>query len=434
MIQSIRGMNDALPADTCYWRYVENALCSIATAYGYQEIRFPIVEATDLFTKTIGESTDIVEKEMYTFADRNGESLTLRPEGTASCVRAGIQHGLLYNQVQRLWYTGPMFRYERPQKGRLRQFHQFGMEAFGLSGPDIDAELLLIGARFWQALGIQDKVVLQINTLGSEETRAVYRSKLVDYFTEHATALDEDSRRRLTTNPLRILDSKNPEMKELVNKAPKLLGYLDAESQLHFDKLCRLLDVAGVEYEVNPCLVRGLDYYCRTVFEWVTSELGAQGAICAGGHYDKLVAQMGGKATPAVGYAIGLERLIALVRAVKADIIFSPHIYMITLGDSAPEQGLVLAEKLRTAIPELKIIFNCGAGNLGTQLKRADKSGADLAIIIGEEELRSEQVMLKWLRREAGEQQKSLDSKELISFLKSVYEKSIAGVGFKPAR
>lgn len=419
-IQSIRGMSDVLPQDAVYWQYVEQTLRAVVTTYGYHELRFPILEATNLFARTIGEITDIVEKEMYTFVDRNGESVTLRPEGTASCVRAGIQHGFLYNQTQRLWYLGPMFRHERPQKGRFRQFHQFGVEAFGMVGPDIDAEVLLIAARFWQALGISNKVTLQLNTLGSEETRVSYRRKLVDYFTMHEATLDADSKRRLTLNPLRILDSKNPAMREIINHAPKILGCLDMESQRRFDKLCHLLDIAAIDYEINPCLVRGLDYYCDTVFEWVTTELGTQNAICAGGHYDKLVAQLGGKATPAIGFALGLERLIELVRANAVNPSNSADIYLVTLGDAAFDYGLVLAEKLRTAIPQLILILNCGGGSLGAQLKRADKSEAQLALIIGDEERQGEQVTLKWLRH-VGRQQETISDALLVEFLQQQF-------------
>ena len=398
-IQAIRGMNDLLPSETLYWQYVERVLREVAVGYGYQEIRFPLLEMTDLFSRTIGEVTDIVEKEMYTFSDRNNDSLTLRPEGTAGCARAGIQHGLLYNQIQRLWYMGPMFRHERPQQGRFRQFHQFGVEVFGLAGPDIDAEILLMAARFWRELGIEDKVILQLNTLGSASTRALYRQKLVEYFSAHSAVLDEDSKRRLITNPLRILDSKNPAMQETIDNAPQLLDYLDDKSREHFTALRQLLDAVGLQYIVNPRLVRGLDYYCLTVFEWVTEALGAQGAICGGGHYDNLVEQLGGKATPAIGFALGLERLIELVKNAK-NITVTPHIYVITLGEKAQQQGLVLAEKLRDSLPQLQIIFNCGTGNLVKQLKRADKSNAEAAIIIGEEELTTGKIVVKWLRGE----------------------------------
>lgn len=404
-IQAIRGMNDILPQDIPYWHYVEKILRNVATRYGYQEIRFPLMEETRLFARGIGEVTDIVEKEMYTFSDRNGDSITLRPEGTAGCVRAGIQNGLLYNQIQRLWYSGPMFRHERPQKGRYRQFHQFGVEVFGLTGPDIDAELLLLTARLWQELGINDKVTLHLNTLGTESTRLAYRQKLVEYFSAHTELLDEDSARRLHTNPLRILDSKNPHLQELIQNAPQLMESLDEPSLAHFTKLRYLLDAAKLEYTINQRLVRGLDYYGLTVFEWTTTALGSQGAICGGGRYDNLVAQFGGKATPAIGFAIGLERLIELVR-LNQNIKITPHIYMITLGHNAQTQGLLLAEKLRSSFPCLQIIFNCDGGNLATQLKRADKSQTLLALILGDEELQSEHVVIKWLRESTPRQEK----------------------------
>jgi histidyl-tRNA synthetase len=417
-IQSVRGMNDLLPQDMPYWHHVEHALRRVATIYGYQEIRFPLVESTGLFTRSIGEVTDIVEKEMYTFPDRNGDNLTLRPEGTAGCVRSCIQHNLLYNQTQRLWYMGPMFRHERPQKGRFRQFHQFGIEAFGFAAPYIDAELLLLSARLWQMLGIKDKVSLQINTLGSEAARIIYRRKLVEYFTEHSSELDEDSKRRLHTNPLRILDSKNPDMHELINKAPKLIGYLDAASQAHFAKLRHLLEIAGVEYTINPCLVRGLDYYCETVFEWViTAATGAQNTVCAGGHYDKLVEQLGGKTTSAIGFALGMERLIDLVRT-STVITPSYNAYLVTLNEQAYEYGLALSEQLRSDIPKLELIINHGGGNFATQLKRADKSNAELAIIIGEEELKEKKVSVKWLRQ-ATPRQETIATTTLPDFLKN---------------
>jgi len=403
--QAIRGMNDILPQEIQYWHYVEKILRGITARYGYQEIRFPLLEETRLFARGIGEVTDIVSKEMYTFADRNGDSLTLRPEGTAGCVRAGIQHGLLYNQIQRLWYIGPMFRHERPQKGRFRQFHQIGLEAFGLSGPDIDAEMLLLTSRLWQELGINNQVALHLNTLGTEATRAVYHQKLTAYFSAHLALLDEDSVKRLRTNPLRILDSKNPALQDLITNAPQLSDSLDEQSLTHFNKLRRLLDAAKLEYVINQRLVRGLDYYGLTVFEWITTALGSQGAICGGGRYDNLVAQFGGKATPAIGFAIGLERLIDLVRLEKT-LPISPHVYMIALGDKAREQGLILAEKLRSSVPQLQIIFGCDSNNLASQLKRADKSQASLALILGDEELQSGNIMVKWLRGDERRQEK----------------------------
>ena len=417
-IQAIRGMNDILPQDIPYWHYVEAILCGIASRYGYQEIRFPLLEETKLFSRGIGEITDIVEKEMYTFPDRNGDSLTLRPEGTAGCVRAGIQNGLLYNQVQRLWYQGPMFRHERPQKGRYRQFHQFGIEAFGLPGPDIDAEILLLTARFWHELGIKNNVTLHLNTLGTDNARIVYRQKLIEYFSAHSSLLDEDSTRRLNTNPLRILDSKNPQLQDLISNAPQLMDYLDEQSLTHFTALRRLLDAANLEYTINPRLVRGLDYYGLTVFEWTTTSLGSQGAICGGGRYNNLVAQFGGKDTPAIGFAIGLERLIELVHNVHTPTT-APDIYLVTMGDKAQEQGLLLAEKLRNSLPKLRIILNCNGGNLATQLKRADKCQANLALIIGDEELQSASVTVKWLRANTARQEKIILT-SVVDFLQKI--------------
>lgn len=416
-IQAVRGMNDILPQASHRWSVLENTLREIAGQYGYKEIRFPIVEATDLFIRTIGEATDIVEKEMYTFPDRNNESLTLRPEGTASCVRAGIEHGLLYNQIQRLFYLGPMFRHERPQKGRYRQFHQFGIEVFGLQGPDIDAEILLLAARIWDVLKIRDKLELQINSLGTPSVRNAYREALVDFLQTHFDVLDEDSKRRLVTNPLRILDSKNPEMQNLLSQAPKILDYLDADSEAHFKGVCAYLDSVGLKYTVNPCLVRGLDYYGLTVFEWVTAELGAQGAVCAGGHYDNLVAEMGGKATPAIGFAIGLERLIALSQE-TFNISDEPSIYLVLLGEHATKKGLMLAEQLRSSL-SLHVYMNCGDGSIGTQLKRADKSGAELALVIGDTEIDRGEVLVKFLRSER--EQESVKTVALTAFLQKYF-------------
>lgn len=398
--QAIRGMNDILPHESIYWQRIENILRSVLNSYGYQEIRTPIVESTDLFVRTIGEVTDIVEKEMYTFSDRNEESLTLRPEGTASCVRAGLEHGLLYNQIQRFWYQGPMFRHERPQKGRYRQFHQCGVEVFGLLGPDIDAEILLLSRRLWRLLGISDKVRLEINTLGNKESRANYRDVLVKYFEKNLNLLDADSQRRLHTNPLRILDSKNPDLRNIINEAPQLLDYLDEGSKKHFENLLSLLDEVEIKYTVNPRLVRGLDYYCKTVFEWVTDELGAQGAICAGGHYDGLVEELGGQATSAIGFAIGLERLVTLF-AQTVELKATADIYVVTAGeDAVMRQSLTISEKLRDFFPSKNILMNCNGGNIGVQLKRADKSGAKIAIIIGENELKNNTVMVKFLRED----------------------------------
>lgn len=399
-IQAIRGMNDCLPDISGTWQRVESTLREVVASYGYQEIRTPIVESTDLFKRSIGEVTDIVEKEMYTFEDRNGDSLTLRPEGTASCVRAGNEHGLLYNQQQRLWYMGPMFRHERPQKGRYRQFHQFGVEAYGLDGPDIDVEVILLSARFWKSFGISQHVKLQINSLGSNEARQTYRDALIAYLSEREAALDEDSKRRLHTNPLRVLDSKNPDVQKAIADAPSLLDYLDDESKQHFDLLCARLTQAGIEYEINPRLVRGLDYYNRTVFEWVTDSLGAQGTVCAGGRYDGLVEQLGGKATPAVGFAMGMERLVLLLTTLKGDEqdTSNTDVFVTALGDDAEVYAMTTAELLRDSMPGARIMLHCGGGNLKKQLKRADKTGASVALLLGSEEAQQQQVTIKPLR------------------------------------
>jgi len=411
-------MNDITPDDTPYWQQLESTIRSVLASYGYQEIRFPIVEKTELFKRSIGEVTDIVEKEMYTFDDRNGDSLTMRPEGTASCVRASIQNGLLHNQLQRLWYMGPMFRHERPQKGRYRQFHQVGVEAFGMAGPDVDAELILMTARFWQQLGLND-LELQINSLGTKESRAQYREQLVAYFTEHLDALDDDSRRRLNSNPLRILDSKNPALAGLIESAPKLMEHLDDESREHFDVLCGLLDDAGVAYRVNPCLVRGLDYYSRTVFEWVTDQLGAQGTVCAGGRFDGLVEQLGGKPVPAAGFAMGLERLLELVRdnLTPANV---PHVYLVVAGEKAQAKGLILAEQLRNAVPELRLMSHCGGGSIKSQFKKADKSGAQVALVLGDDEVEQGTVSVKILRGERVQEQKTLAQTALPEWLQTI--------------
>ncbi|RZQ54054.1 histidine--tRNA ligase [Pseudoalteromonas phenolica] len=401
-IQAVRGMNDCLPGDTQVWQKVEAVLRDTVASYGYQEIRFPIVESTDLFKRSIGEVTDIVEKEMYTFEDRNGDSLTLRPEGTAVCVRAGNQGGLLYNQEQRLWYMGPMFRHERPQKGRYRQFHQFGLEAFGIATADIDAEVILLTARLWQAFGISDHVRLELNSLGSNEARAEYRDALVAFLEQHIDKLDEDSKRRMYSNPLRVLDSKNPDVQAILVDAPKLSEHLDEESKAHFANLCERLDAAGVEYQVNEKLVRGLDYYNRTVFEWVTESLGAQGTVCAGGRYDGLVEQLGGKATPAVGFAMGMERLVLLLQALESvgEIRRNADVYVAAMGDAASIQAPVIAEQLRTEVAGLRVQVHCGGGNFKKQLKRADKSDALVALILGESELAEGKVTVKYLREE----------------------------------
>ncbi|MGR3982058.1 histidine--tRNA ligase [Pseudoalteromonas sp. 1181_04] len=399
-IQAIRGMNDCLPGDTQVWQKVENILRETVASFGYQEIRFPIVESTDLFKRSIGEVTDIVEKEMYTFADNNGDSLTLRPEGTAVCVRAGNQNGLLYNQEQRLWYMGPMFRHERPQKGRYRQFHQFGLETFGIASADIDAEVILLTAQLWQQFGISEHVRLELNSLGSNEARAQYRDALVAYLEQHIDELDEDSKRRMYSNPLRVLDSKNPDVQAVLVDAPKLSEHLDAESKEHFENLCERLDAAGVIYTVNEKLVRGLDYYNRTVFEWVTDSLGSQGTVCAGGRYDGLVEQLGGKATPAVGFAMGLERLVLMLQALECvgDIRRNADVYLAAMGDKASIQAPIIAAKLRAEVPGLRIMVHAGGGNFKKQLKRADKSDALVALIIGEDELEQGVVTVKYLR------------------------------------
>jgi histidyl-tRNA synthetase len=398
-------MHDILPENIHYWQHLEKVVSQVLDSYGYDEIRLPIVEKTELFKRSIGEVTDIVEKEMYTFDDRNGDSLTLRPEGTAGCVRAAIENGLLYNQTQRLWYKGQMFRHERPQRGRYRQFHQIGVEVFGLAAADIDAELILITRRLWQRLGLIDDVSLQLNTLGTPESRAVYREKLVEYLSAHKDALDEDSLRRLESNPLRVLDSKNPEVQAVVKNAPNMADYLDDESRAHFQALTDILDAAGVAYEINPRLVRGLDYYSRTVFEWVTDRLGAQGTVCAGGRFDGLVSYLGGKATPAIGFAMGIERLVAVMEEIGVQVDSgSPHVYLAMMGEAAERQGMLLAEQLRGDHQELRILCNSGGGSFKAQMKRADRSGARWAILLGEDELSRQEIALKPLRGD-GEQE-----------------------------
>ena len=417
LIKSIRGMHDVLPDDSFRWQSFEAIIRQLMAGYGYKEIRMPLVESTDLFCRSIGEVTDIVEKEMYTFEDRNGDKLTLRPEGTASCVRAGIQNGLLHNQVQRLWYSGPMFRHERPQKGRYRQFHQFGAEVYGIETPDIDAELILIGARLWKQLGLTG-VRLELNTLGSNQARIKYKQVLVDYLKQHEDQLDEDSLRRLDTNPLRVLDSKNPAMREMLDNAPALIDYLDEESAQQFDKLKVCLDAVGVEYTINPRLVRGLDYYCKTVFEWVTDELGAQGTICAGGRYDGLVEQLGGKSTPAIGFALGMERILSLLESQQQQQPETIDIYLVLLGEASELRGLQLAEEIREQQPDVKMIVHCGGGSLKSQMKKADKSGAEIALILAEDELKNEQVAVKYLRQKKEQITVSFD--ELIKFITNI--------------
>lgn len=398
-IQAIRGMHDILMQDTPRWQYLEETISFILKQYAYQEIRLPIVEKTELFKRSIGDNTDIVAKEMYSFDDRNETSLTLRPEGTAGCVRAGIEHGLFHNQTQRLWYIGPMFRHERPQKGRQRQFHQIGVEAFGFTGPDIDAEQILMCARIWKALNLSD-ISLEINSLGTSDSRANYRKILVDYFSSNKDKLDDDSLVRLEQNPLRILDSKNPDMHGLINDSPTLDEHLDSESADHFAGLKEILDSAGIEYKVNPRLVRGLDYYGKTVFEWITTQLGAQGTVCAGGRYDGLVAHHGASPTPAVGFAMGLERLQELVDFGKIPDKQSPHAYLILSGKLATERGILLAEQLRDQLPDLRILSHCGGGSLKSQFKKADKSGAQLALVLAEDEIVKNQISIKFLRAE----------------------------------
>ncbi|MCA1896328.1 histidine--tRNA ligase [Shewanella putrefaciens] len=406
-IQAIRGMNDILPTQSPLWQKVEAVLRSSVSAYGYSEIRTPIVENTDLFKRSIGEVTDIVEKEMYTFEDRNGDSLTLRPEGTASTVRAGNEHGLLYNQEQRLWYMGPMFRHERPQKGRYRQFHQFGVEVYGIGSADIDAEVLMLSARLWEKLGISEHVTLELNTLGDPAERAAYRDALIAFLEQHKDKLDEDSQRRMYSNPLRVLDSKDPQVQGILTDAPALMDYLGEESSQHFAQLRELLDAVGIQYRVNPRLVRGLDYYNRTVFEWVTNSLGSQGTVLAGGRYDGLVAQLGGKDTPAVGFAMGLERIVLLLETLglTQDIPAAVDVYVTAMGENCLVEAIKVAQELRSALPYLKVMSHCGGGNVKKQMKRADKSGASVALLIGEEELAEGMVTVKHLRNDNEQQQ-----------------------------
>ncbi|WP_083387129.1 histidine--tRNA ligase [Salinicola sp. MIT1003] len=411
-IQAIRGMNDLLPDQSPAWQYVERQLRSLVDRYDYREIRTPIVEQTALFARSIGEATDVVEKEMYTFDDRNGESLTLRPENTAAVVRAAMEHGLLHNQTQRLWYMGPMFRYERPQKGRYRQFHQIGIEAYGMTGPDIDAEIILLSARLWRQLGMSEHVTLELNSLGSPEARADYRDSLVAYFESHREILDEDSQRRLKTNPLRILDSKNPDMADMLAGAPQLLDHLDEESRVHFEQLKSTLDAAGIGYRINPRLVRGLDYYSRTVFEWTTTALGSQGTVCGGGRYDGLVEQLGGKPTPGVGFAIGLERLMLLLETldlIPEDAKGGADAYLLAMGDAAEREALLLGERLRDALPALRLQVHCGGGSFKSQIRRADRSGARVALILGEDEIAKGRLTLKPLRDDSEQQTLELD-------------------------
>ena len=404
-------MNDILPVDAPYWQRVESAAAQLFADYGYRQIRIPVLERTELFSRSIGEATDIVEKEMYTFEDRNGDQITMRPEATAGVVRAGLSNGLLHNQQQKLWCSGPMFRHERPQKGRYRQFHQLSVEALGFSDPEIDAELIVISARLWEALGIKN-ATLELNSLGTLEARTNYKHKLVDYFTSHRDALDEDSTRRLERNPLRILDSKNAAMRELIAEAPLLADYLDDESQHHFEQVKAYLGDVGVEFVINPRLVRGLDYYSRTVFEWVTDKLGSQSAICSGGRYDGLVAELGGRETPAVGWALGVERVVELMRVEGQEPSETlPHLCLVAIGDPARRKGFALAESLRRSMPGLRVTLSQSSSGLKGQLKRADKSGARFALILGDDEVAAGRVSLKDLRGDLGQQ--SLSEREL---------------------
>ncbi len=416
-LQAVRGMNDLLPAQATLWQRVESVLSDVIMAYGFQEIRLPLLESTALFARAIGEVTDIVEKEMYTFADRHGESLTLRPEGTAGCVRAVLEHGMLHHQVHKLFYQGAMFRYERPQKGRYRQFHQFGCEVFGLAGPDIDAELILASARCWRMLGVDAHLRLEINSLGDIAARQRYRQHLVEYLQRHRELLDEDSLRRLEHNPLRVLDSKHPPMQEMLAAAPRLLDHIDDAAREHFESLCALLRLAGIEPCLNPRLVRGLDYYNRSVFEWVTTALGAQGTVCAGGRYDGLVEQLGGAAPPAVGMAIGLERLVLLMETMQggeevaqADVIFLGQ------GERFTQLALPLAERLRDGLPGVRVLLAWGGGGFKSQFRKADRSGARCALILGEQEIEEGRVGIKWLREDR--EQIQVTQEELVDHLR----------------
>ena len=419
-IQAIRGMNDCSPTESPLWQWIEGQVRQILSSYGYSEVRMPIVESTPLFARAIGEVTDVVSKEMYTFWD-NDEQLTLRPEGTAGCVRAAIEHGWIYNNEQRLWYMGPMFRHERPQKGRYRQFHQAGVEVFGIATPEIDAELIILTARLWKALGIEQHVSLQLNSIGSLEARANYRSALVAFLENHQNLMSEEEKERLVKNPLRILDTKNQALQDVLDGAPKLLDYLDDESREHFAQLCGLLDAVGIQYEINPKLVRGLDYYNKTVFEWVTSALGAQGTVCGGGRYDGLVEQLGGHATSGVGFAMGLERLVLLVQEVNKSIPVKSavDIYVVYQGEGSTLAAFQLAEKLRSELPHLSTMLHCSGGNFKKQFKRADKSGATLALVLGESEVQNNQVVVKHLLGAA--EQQTIDVANLIEHVKAQF-------------
>ena len=422
-VQAVRGMNDLLPEDTSVWQQVEKILRDTVASFGYSEIRLPIVEKTPLFCRAIGEVTDVVEKEMYTFEDRSGEMLSLRPEGTAGCVRACLEHNLIYNQEQRLWYMGPMFRHERPQKGRYRQFHQLGLEVFGLNGPDIDAEIILLTHTLWKKLGIDSNLTLQLNTLGTKEERKAFREELVKYLEAHFDDLDEDSKRRTHTNPLRVLDSKDPKVGEILKGAPKLSDHFGEATKAHFEGLKRLLDAAGIKYEINERLVRGLDYYNLTVFEWVTDALGAQGTVCGGGRYDGLVEELGGSATPAVGFGMGLERLmLLLVTLEKVKAKPGVDVYIVGSGEGSDVATALTAQKLRGALPHVRIMNHCGGGNFKRQFKRADKFGAKVAVVIGQEEMQKGTLGIKDLRADGSQQE--YDFENALEAIKTILQKA----------
>ncbi len=419
-IQSIRGMHDVLPPVSSMLREIEHTLQNVLHQYGYQEIRMPLLEQTELFKRSLGEVTDIVEKEMYTFEDRNGDSLTLRPEGTAGCVRAGLQHGFLYGQPSRLWYGGPFFRHERPQKGRYRQFHQIGVETFGFVGPDIDAELIILSHDMWQKINLPVTPKLEINSLGTSQVRQTYREELIAYLQQHEDKLDNEAKQRLHTNPLRILDSKNPDLQSIIHNAPNLLDHLDVDSAEHFAKLQELLAAANIEYTINARLVRGLDYYSKTVFEWFADSLGAQATICAGGRYDGLVEQLGGKPCAAAGFAIGLERLAALLEEsqLKDPAI---DVYLVLMSEQAERIGMQIATEIRTELPRCSVVINCGGGSIKSQMKRADRSNARFAIILGEDEIKNNNVSVKFLREQRDQETQSQDN--LVSFLNEYLDK-----------
>ena len=420
-IKSVRGMNDITPHETPSWQYLEKTVIDVLSTYAFKEVRFPILEHSDLFRRSIGNVTDIIEKEMYSFDDRNGDNLSLRPEGTAGCVRACVQQGLLHNQTQRLWYKGPMFRHERPQKGRQREFHQIGVEAFGFEGPDLDAELLIMMNRIWQRLGLDRAMTLEINSLGQAADRARYRVALVDYLENFREQLDDDSERRLTTNPMRILDSKNPDTQKILEGSPRLKDFIDDTSRVHFERLCGLLSAAGVTYEINDRLVRGLDYYSKTVFEWVTNKVGAQGTICAGGRFDNLIEQIGGKTGFAVGLALGMERLLLLLKSIDLlpdSLGKNVDIYLVAVGH-VTEQAFFISEQLRSEIPGLRVEQHCGAGGFRSQLKKADRSGARLALIIGEDECTKDVVGVKFLREH--KEQEQVHRSQLMDYMQLIF-------------